>query len=193
MSIMILNEIVVEAEISTNENIFSIRETANDWMSFCLNEYELFKTYDQYLLTLTCIIACLKNNKMEKSFDNLVNFINTLDHNLIQECMDKISINLNNEETVNGDITENFECSDFYSSTFESSNISIESNYELMKGEKMYIGNVAQMRTPFLDITNYSQNGLLNRKRIRLVKNIDKKRKISQIIKAKVNKNDINL
>jgi len=62
-----------------------------------------------------------------------------------------------------------------------------------MKGEKMYIGNVAQMRTPFLDITNYSQNGLLNRKRIRLVKNIDKKRKISQIIKAKVNKNDINL
>ena len=42
MSRMIIQEIVVESELTSSENINSFSETANDLISFSLNEYELF-------------------------------------------------------------------------------------------------------------------------------------------------------
>jgi hypothetical protein len=98
LSRLIMREII-ESPISPE-----LYENVSDWVNFSLNEYFLYKNYDQFQLTLSSVLLGLKVAGMEENIGKLVNFIqkeNLADVSVLQTCIQHMVSIMNHSDEEN--------------------------------------------------------------------------------------------
>jgi hypothetical protein len=79
-------------------------ENVSDWVNFSLNEYFLYKKYDQFQLTLSSVLLGFKVAGMEENIGKLVNFIqkeNLADVSVLQTCIQHMVSIMNHTDEEN--------------------------------------------------------------------------------------------
>jgi hypothetical protein len=87
---------IIDAPISSE-----LYENVSDWVNFSLNEYFLYKMYDQFQLSLSSVLLGLRVAGMEESIGKLVSFIqkeNLANVSLLQICIQHMVAAMNNSD-----------------------------------------------------------------------------------------------
>lgn len=75
-------------------------EIASNWINYTLNEFSLFKKYNQFLITTSCLIIALKINELENECEILKNYLKeTNELHEFEVCANDI-VNSRNEEEI---------------------------------------------------------------------------------------------
>jgi hypothetical protein len=163
-----LMTILLESFIDSSEvksTIADIKDTAMEWIAYCMNEYQIYQRYDQFTVTLAAILNTFLNEDMIRSAERLKHFMGliSVDKSVVLECMNDMFIQVNQsdkDESVSNDA-----CSTSASSEVLQRSPSVETN-----------------GTPEKEV-----NTMLGRKRVRVQSkrrlSISKQTKIPQFMK----------
>jgi hypothetical protein len=166
---LMIDKFTIRDELSDGISLDSIAETSNDWVSFCLNEFSLYNKYDQYNLSIACLLITYKYNMMNSSLNALKGILNSDQNAYIGELIKNIIslLHLQNEEAED-EISVSV---DNFSTTFASE----RHNSTDFRDYKICTNFV--IRSPFKEITNTNlKNEFLGKKQRRKRVNIIKKK-----------------
>jgi hypothetical protein len=86
-----IHTIILKHFFPLNEDFEQIQETTNDWVNFSLAEWDLYRRFSQFSITISCILIALKSKEMYTEFENIKSFIQeNYCISEIQECMSEI-------------------------------------------------------------------------------------------------------
>lgn len=84
-----------------NVNDTDLFQSTSIWINFALNEYRIYKKFDQFTLSISCIMIALKSKEYENQIECLKNYINESNLKLeaFQNCINDIYELITEEET----------------------------------------------------------------------------------------------